>query len=145
MIRFTAHLDVNVPPGLAFDQLADMTALDQWNPNVTSSRRVEGERLRVGSRYESTIVRGPIQMTATSTLVAVDPGRSVRYEGPISFFWSVDELRFEPLEDGCRVTFLNETRTPVWLRPAGPLLNAAFQPQARKAVLGAQRYLSSSV
>jgi hypothetical protein len=28
------------------------------------------------------------------------------------------------------------------MRPLGPLMNAGFQPQARKAVIGAQRHLT---
>ena len=119
MINFTQTLEVACTPAFAFDRLADMTELDQWNPNVTRSRRIDGE-----------------------PLVAVELGRLVRYEGAISIFWSVDELRFDESEQGCRITFSNESRGPAWLRPFGPLLDMAFQPQARKAVRGAQRYLN---
>lgn len=144
MISFRGHLDVGCSPDHAFERLADMTDLDQWNPNVTSSRRIEGDRLESGSRYESIIVRGPMRMRAESTLVEVEPGRKVRYEGSISIFWSVDELNFEATEQGCRITFFNESSGPVWLRPFEPLLDAAFQPQARKAVRGAERYVTDS-
>jgi hypothetical protein len=37
--------------------------------------------------------------------------------------------------------FHNETKTPPLLRPLVPLMNAAFQSQARKAVDGARQYL----
>jgi hypothetical protein len=141
MIRFTGQLEVDCAPAHAFDRLADMTDLHLWNPNVTSSRRVEGERLELGSRYESVIVRGPMRLKAESTLVEVEADRRVRYEGAISVFWSVDELTFEATGPGCRITFANESQVPAWLTPVGPVLNAAFQPQARKALLGAQRYL----
>lgn len=142
MISFTGELEVACTPAYAFDRLADMTQLDQWNPNVTRSRRIEGEPLELGSRYESTIVRGPFRMKAESTLVAVEPWRLVRYEGAISVFWSRDQLRFDETVQGCRITFSNESRGPAWLRPIEPLLDMAFQPQARKAVRGAQRYLT---
>ncbi|MDH3250010.1 MAG: SRPBCC family protein [Acidimicrobiia bacterium] len=141
MIRFIGHLDVGCSPDYAFELLADMTDLDRWNPNVTSSRRIEGDRFEPGSRYESIIVRGPMRMRAESTLVDVEPGRRVRYEGAISIFWSVDELNFEATEQGCRITFSNESRGPEWLRLLEPLFDAAFQPQARKAVVGARRHL----
>ena len=141
MIGFTHTLEVACTPEYAFGRLADMTHLDQWNPNVTRSRRIEGEPLETGSRYESTIVRGPIRMKAESTLVAVELGRFVRYEGAISMFWSMDELRFDECERGSRITFVNESRGPAWLRPFEPLLDMAFQPQARKAVRSAQDYL----
>ena len=81
-------------------------------------------------------------MRAESTLVAVEPGHRVRYEGAISIFWSIDELTFDESERGCRITFSNESRGPAWLRPFGSLLDMAFRPQARKAVCGAQRYLN---
>ena len=142
MIRFRGQLDVGCGPEHAFELLADMTDLDQWNPNVTSSRRIEGDRLEAGSRYESLIVRGPMRMKAVSTLVEVEPDRRVRYEGAISVFWSVDELMFETSSQGCLITFSNESKGPAWLRPFEPLLDAAFQPQARRAVRGARRYLT---
>lgn len=142
MIAFTDHLDVELPPDVVFERLADMSELDRWNPNVTSSRRSDGERLTVGSTYVSTIRRGPLRMTAHSTLVHVEPGRSVTYEGSISGMWSVDSLTFEPHDGGTRITFRNRTTTPTWLGPIAPLLNAAFQPQARRAVEGASRFLN---
>lgn len=142
MIEFTGHLEVDEPPDAAFYLLADMAVLDQWNPSVRTSRRTSGGLLERGSRYESIITRGPLRMTARSLLAEVEPGRRVQYEGSIAGFWSVDSLTFEPMGEGTRITFHNETQTPTWLRPLTPLLNAAFQRQARRAVDGAQRYLA---
>ena len=144
MIAFNGHLDVGLPPDVVFEQLADMAELDRWNPNVTSSLRISGDRLVVGSTYLSTIRRGLIRMTARSTLIEVEPGRSVTYEGSIAGLWSVDSLAFEPRGEGTRITFSNRTRPPAWLRPLTPMMNSAFQPQARKAVDGARRYLQTS-
>lgn len=144
LIGFTGQLEVGGPPAAVFDLLADMAELHQWNPNVRSSRRISGDRFEVGSRYRSTIAHGPMRMTAQSELVTVEPGRKVQYEGSIAAFWSVDLLTFEPSGDGTLITFHNETRGPGWLRPLRPLLNAAFQPQARRAVEGAGRYLDNN-
>jgi hypothetical protein len=92
-----------------------------------------------GSEYESIIARSPLRMTAGSELVEVELDRKVVYEGSIAWFWSVDSLAFEASGDGTRITFRNETSTPRWLSPLIPLLNAAFQRQARRAVEGAPR------
>ncbi|MBT8199907.1 MAG: SRPBCC family protein [Acidimicrobiia bacterium] len=143
MIRFIGQLEVDDPPAYVFDLLADMSVLHHWNPNVRTSRRVSGERFEPGSRYESTIARGPVRMTARSELVTVDPGRKVEYEGSILWFWSVDWLTFEPAGNGTRIIFENETQAPRWLGPFNGLLNAAFQRQATRAVEGARRYLAS--
>lgn len=107
---------------------------------MRSSQRISGNRLELGSRYESTIAGGPMRMTARSEFVTVEPGRKVQYEGSIAGFWSVDSLTFEPSGDDTRITFHNETQAPGWLRPLIPLLNAAFQRQARQAIEGAGRY-----
>ncbi len=144
MIEFTGQLKVDEPPAAVFELLADMGKLHEWNPNVRSSQRISGDRFEPGSRYESIIARGPMRMTARSELVAVEVGRKVQYEGSIAGFWSVDSLTFEPSGDGTRITFRNETRAPGWLHPLIPLLNAAFQRQARRAVEGAGRYLASN-
>ena len=143
MIGFEGHLDVAQSPSEAFELLADLAELHRWNPNVRSSARVGGERLEPGSSYESVIVRGPVRMTARSTLVDVVPGTLVRYEGTIAGFWSVDWLTFEPAETGTMITFRNESTPPSWLRPFGRLLNAAFQRQARLAADGARQYLAA--
>lgn len=52
--------------------------------------------------------------------------------------WSTDALTFETVEHGTRVTFHNITHTPHWLRPIDPLLNAAFQRIALRAIHGAR-------
>ncbi|MDX1448344.1 MAG: SRPBCC family protein [Acidimicrobiia bacterium] len=143
-MEFVGHLDVPYQPEMVFDHLADMAELDRWNPNVTTSRRVSGDRLTVGSTYISTIERWPLRLTAQSTLTRVEPARSVTYEGNISGFWSVDSLRFEAHGGGTRITFQNFSRPPLWLRWLGPLLDVAFRPQAQRAVEGARRYLTQS-
>lgn len=144
MIAFTGHLEVEDPPSVVFELLADMDELHRWNPNVRSSRRIGGDRFTPGSTYESIIARGPLRMTARSELVEVELGRKVVYEGSIAWFWSVDSLTFEASGDGTRITFRNETSTPKWLRPLVPLLNASFQRQALRAVEGASQYLADT-
>jgi len=143
MIEFVGYLETSLSPDVVFALLADMAQLDQWNPNVTASRRSSGEEFGLGSTYVSTIQSGPLRMTARSELTAVEPGRSVTYQGSIAGFWSIDSLAFEPNGDGTRVVFRNESQPPSWLRFLGPLFNAAFQPQARRAVDGARRYLEA--
>lgn len=144
MITFTRAIELPVLPGVAFEKLADMAELHRWNPSVVASRRTAGERFVVGSTYESVLRRGPIRVTVQSTLTAVEPGRSVTYEGSIAGFWSVDSLEFEESSGGTRVTFRNQSQPPRWLTLLTPLVNAAFQPQARRAVEGARRYLAQS-
>jgi uncharacterized protein YndB with AHSA1/START domain len=144
VIAFTGQLEVDSPPLVVFELLADMAELHRWNPNVRTSRRISGDRLAPGSTYESIIARGPVRMTAHSELVTVEPGRKVEYEGSIAWFWSIDSLTFEASGDGTRITFRNETKTPRWLSPLTPLLNASFQRQARRAVEGAARYLADA-
>ena len=141
MIRFAGHFDFELDPADAFERLADMADLDAWNPSVATSRRVSGGRLEPRSRYESTLARGPLRMSARSTLIEVDAGRRVRYEGSIGVLWSVDELRFDPVGDGCRVSFLNESTAPMWLWPVVPIMSLAFPRQARMAMVGALRHL----
>jgi hypothetical protein len=83
------------------------------------------------------------RMTARSTLVDVVRDRSIRYEGTIAGFWSVDSLEFEALDFGCRAVFRNESSPPRFLSRLDPVLDAVFAPQARRAVAGAERYLAS--
>lgn len=142
-IRFSQSIVTSVSAASAFELLADMATLHTWNPNVTSSERTLGERLEVGSEYRSTIQRGPLRMRATTRLVECTPGRQVVYESNISGFGSMDGISFEDRSSGTVVTFVNESTPPTWLRPFVPLLAAAFRPQARRAVAGAERALAA--
>ena len=144
MIGFSHQVEIRQPPFHVFEMLADMDDLDKWNPSVASSKRTHGNYLELNSKYESTLTRGPVKMTASSTLVAVEAGRTVRYEGPIGPFWSVDTLVFRPARHGTQLTFHNQTGSPTWMIPLHPLLNALFQRQARRAVNGALEYLAAN-
>lgn len=141
LIRYRESIVTEVSAADAFELLGDMATLDTWNPNVSASQRISGERLEVGSEYRSTISRGPMRMRATSRLVESAPGRRVLYESTISGMHSIDGIDFEQTEGGTIVTFFNESRPPAWLRPLAPLLGAAFRPQARRAVAGARAAL----
>jgi hypothetical protein len=142
-MRFLGSLETHLDCEAAFELLADMAELERWNPNVTASRRTSGRRLCIGSTYECTIRRMGARMTARSTLVDVVRDRSIRYEGTIAGFWSVDSLEFEALDFGCRVVFRNESSPPRFLSRLDPVLDAVFAPQAGRAVAGAERYLAS--
>ena len=143
MIGFSQQIEVRGAPHVVFELLGDMNDLDRWNPSVSSSRRTQGDRWELGSRYESTVANGLVKMTAKSMLVAIELGRTVRYEGPIGPFWSVDTLTFRPARLGTQITFHNQTRTPPWMRPFHPLLNALFKRQASRAVNGAFDYVAA--
>ena len=141
MIRFAGSLETTRRPDEVFEALADMTVLDRWNPNVSMSQRLTGERFEIGSTYESTIRRGPLRMRARSCLTNIDRPDFVEYQGTISGFWSVDRLTFRTANLGTIIEFSNESRPPMVLRPLSRVLDLAFQPQAARAVEGARSYL----
>ena len=125
----------------------------QWAPALIETLLPEGSDEALGDELGIVLADFHPAGTTTSLPRLLKPtsatrsptstSRSVTYEGSISGLWSVDTLTFEPRGEGTRIVFENRTTTPTLLRPISPILNAAFQPQARRAVEGARRYLQA--
>ncbi len=80
----------------------DFAAYPDWNPFI---RRLKGEA-RVGGRLEVTVqLPGSREMTFKPTVLAVEPGRDLRWLGRVlmpGLFDGAESFRLEPTTSGCR-------------------------------------------
>lgn len=80
----------------------DFSAYPDWNPFI---RRLKG-KARVGARLEVTVQPpGGREMTFKPTVLAVEPGRDLRWLGRVlvpGLFDGEHSFRLEPTASGCR-------------------------------------------
>jgi hypothetical protein len=107
--ELSAETEIAAPPEHVWAVLADFAAYPEWNPFI---QRIAGE-LREGARLEVRIAPpGGRAMTFKPTVVAVEPGREVRWLGRLLVRGLFDgEHRFElrPAGEG-RTRFVQSER-----------------------------------
>jgi hypothetical protein len=108
MRRIFAPVDIAAPPAAAWAVITDFKSYPEWNPFI---RRIAGD-LRVGAKLQVTVKpQGQKEMSFKPTLIAVEPGRELRWLGRVlipGIFDGEHSFTIEPAAGGCRV--LHEER-----------------------------------
>lgn len=98
MRTIDTSIDIDAPPSVVWDHLADLDSYPEWNPHVTAA---EGD-LREGATLHNRVERAgakPREMRVTVT--DVDPGRRLEWVGTAGFRWLFEGrhiMELEPLE-----------------------------------------------
>ena len=136
MARYVDAIDLPVPIEQAFDYLADFSHTAEWDPGVTSARRLTRGEPGIGSRFEVAVSflgrRIPLEYEITEL---ERPTRLVLSGGDASLH-SVDEITFAPRPDGTRVTYEARVELSGLGQLAAPLFDLVFQRIGRSAARG---------
>jgi hypothetical protein len=104
----TAHatIDVDAPPALVYELIADVTAVPGWAAETDRCRWLDGATgAAVGARFRGRNRHKGRRWSTTCTVTAADPGRRFAFEvravGVRTAEW---EYEIEPTTAGCRVT-----------------------------------------
>lgn len=99
-MRIIKHtIDIPAPTSEVWNVLAATDQYGGWNPFIP---RLDGE-LATGVRLAVTIRPGKRSMTFKPTVVALEPGRLIRWQGRLivrGIFDGEHEFRLEPTPDG---------------------------------------------
>ena len=131
-------IDLAADPVSVFGLVADFGRLQEWDPNVTSSRwradsgPLVGEHVDVVARFLG------MQAPIAYELVAWEPPHTARYVGRARRLVSHDTVRVESRGDGCRVEFSADVTLRGVMRLLRPILPLVFAAGARRA-MGALR------
>lgn len=134
-------VDLPRPPEVVFPYLAEFEHLADWDPaTVRVSSRTPGP-LAVGTSYEVVSAFRGREVDLRYEVVAYDPPRRVVLHGTSDSVDAVDEMTFEPVDGGTRVTYV--ARFSFHNRLVGmiaPLfLRGAFRTLGREAAAGMKR------
>jgi hypothetical protein len=123
------EIEINASPGQVWKVLADRDAYPDWNPFIVSST---GD-LKVGGTITN-VLRDTAgkDTTFTPELLAVDPGKELRWIGKIGFggiFDGEHAFRIEDLGDGRSRLIQEEKFRGVAVPVMGGWLNDTIKPQ----------------
>ena len=128
-MRLERDIVIGRPVGEVFSYVSEPANLPSWQPAVVEVRRPEGE-LDVGSRFGETrnFVGKRFQTTVEVIELEQDSVFGIRVvDGPLPI---TIHHRFEPVEDGTRVTIAGEAELRGALRVAGGVMAKAAERDA---------------
>lgn len=136
MTVLNEELKVSRPLDEVFGLVGDFANAEVWDPGVEESRAITEGPVRVGSRYELTVVFNGRRLPMTYEVTAFDPPRRVELVGTGSTVDARDDIRFEATDEGTRIRYMADLRLKGVLRLAEPLLRSKFEQVGRRAMEG---------
>lgn len=136
MARFVDAIDLPLSPESAFELLADMSRVKEWDPGVVEASRLDAGPLRRGSSFRvvSSFLGRRIPMRYE--LVAFEPNQRLVFRAREGNLTSLDEITLTPRAGGTRVTYDARLTQGGLARLADPLLQLAFAVIGRAAAQG---------
>ncbi len=99
MIDYKSDLTIRKPVEKVFSFIQEVSRYDEWT-DMTGTRLLSGEGLRLGSQIETTMKIGPSKRTMVFEVVAFEPNRRIGWKtvtkGPLH--WDAEFL-FEPVDE----------------------------------------------
>lgn len=143
MTVLNEELEVSRPLDEVFGLVGDFANAEVWDPGVEESRAITEGPVRVGSRYELTVVFNGRRLPMTYEVTAFDPPRRVELAGTGSTVDARDDIRFEATDEGTRILYTADLRLKGVLRVAEPLLRSKFEQVGRRAMEGMRAALEA--
>ena len=128
----------------AFDFVADFSTAEEWDPGIPSARRLDGEPIGVGSRFELVSRFGSTEQTIVYEITAFDRPNSVTFVGKGSNFSGTDVISFTPREGGgTNVTYVADLGLKGLASVALPFIKGRLDEMSDRAVAGLQAALDA--
>ena len=143
MARYRTTVPSRRPIDEAFDYMADFSHARDWDPSVTSARRVGEGDIGLGTTFELVTTFNGRAMPLTYEVIAYDPPRRVALRAQTPLVISLDEITFESTDDGSDVTYDATLRTRGWLRLVSPVVSVMFKRIGDRARDGLARELNA--
>lgn len=136
MIRVQESLLCAGSPEETFRFIGDFENLPEWDPGIVSSRRIDVGPLGVGSGYQVVAkfmgARVPLEYRVTR----FEPPSRIVLEGWGMNLHAIDDIRFDDMGTGTRVTYRADFRLLGPVRWAEKIMKPAFDRIAARAMSG---------
>ena len=143
MVTLEETRTVDRPQDEVFAYAADFENIEEWDPGVDSSRRVDDGPLGVGSKFELMYRFGPSRIPMTYEITEYEPSTRVVLVGTSDTLDTVDTIEFESVSDtSTEVDYRAELKVHNWVRFVAPLMGPVFNKVGEDAVDGLVEALS---
>lgn len=130
------ELEVDRPLEEVFAFVGDFANAERWDPGVASSRGLTEGPVRIGSRYDLTVLFDDRRLPMGYEVTAFDPPRRVELRGTESTVNALDDIRFEATDRGTHIRYTADLRLRGVLRLAEPFVRSRFVETGRRAMEG---------
>lgn len=137
MVTLQEQRLVSRPIDEVFGYTADFENIEEWDPGVASSRRVDVGPLGVGSRFELKYRFGASEIPMVYEITEYEPSVRVVLAGTSDSLDTVDTIEFESRDDGrTGIDYRAELEFHNWVRFVSPFIRPVFDKVGRDAVDG---------
>lgn len=119
-----------------FAYIAEFSNVEDWDPGIARSRRIDEGPLGAGSEFALDVVFGRRSVPMTYTITEFDPPRRIVLVGHGEALDAVDTIELTPDAGGTRIDYTAELTFHNFVRFIEPLLGRALKKVGRKAVAG---------
>ncbi len=143
MVRLHETRLIDRPIAEVFDYTADFDNIEDWDPGVASSKRLDDGPLGVGSRFELMVSFGASQIPMTYEITEYQPNERVVIIGRGEKLEAVDVIEFEDQGDGRTVVdYTADLSFHNFVKYLTPVMGPVFKRVGEKAVDGLAEALS---
>jgi len=141
MARYSATVQTSKPIKETFDYLSDFSTTEEWDPGTTAAERLDDGPVGEGARFKLRAVFMGRESELVYEITEFEAPRRVVLRGENRAVVSTDEMTFDPVDGGTRVTYDADLRFKGLVRLAEPLLAREFRRVGDRALLGMQNAL----
>jgi len=143
----TETVETDLPTEQSFDYVANFENIIEWDPGVTTARKVTAGPAGVGTEYALDLEYGGSPLSMVYRITEWDPPRLVVLEGDGDRSLAVDRISFRPTSTGTSVEYQADIQLKGPFRLAQPFLGKLFREigeGARTGLDGRLRELAGS-
>ena len=144
MALLEEKLEVSRPLDEVFAFVGDFANTKHWDPGVAQAEKVTHGPIGVGTRYSLKVVFNGRELPMTYEVTAWDPPNRVVLKGEGSTVRATDEIRFEAIAAGTRISYRADVRLKGPLALAEPLFRGRFEETGKKAMAGMRAALEGN-
>jgi carbon monoxide dehydrogenase subunit G len=126
MISLERTVDTKTPVGTVAEFLSDFSTTEQWDPGTVRCRQVGDGPVAVGTEFENVSSFRGKETVLRYRVVEFEPGRRIKLVGENKTVTSTDDLSFEAVGGGTRVTYHVDFEFKGLARLAGPFVKGSL-------------------
>lgn len=137
MVRLHETRIIERPAEEVFEYTADFENIEDWDPGIVSSKRLDDGPVGVGSRFELVASFGASQIPMTYEITQYLPNERVVLIGTGDQIEALDDIRFEDQGDGrTMVDYTADLTFHNFMKYLAPFMGPVFKRVGEKAVDG---------
>ncbi len=140
-MRLRKEIEVGRSVADVFGYVADFSNAAEWDPGIAEATKITDGPVRTGSEFDVVALFRGKRHRFHYVVTDFEQERRIVLTGNGHRAQSVDEISFEPAEDGSRIIYIVDFQLKGIYRPAGPLLLPVLSRMGDHALAGLKAVL----